>query len=206
MDKYGEAQVEYFRSRIAEHGLTDRILWNSPRSQIARFRVLAECGIEAGHTVLDVGTGFGDFYTHLQQAGKQPARFLGLDLLPECVEEARRRHPDPSAEFRAGTLTDLRAEQFDWIVASGIFFLPSEDWSARTRAWLGEAYAIARRGIAVNFLSSYSKAPDPRSHYADPGALFSVAMTVTPRVTLRHDYLPHDFTLYLLRDDPNEIA
>jgi SAM-dependent methyltransferase len=204
MDEYREAQVEYFRSKIAEHGLTDRILWNSPRSQATRFRVIAECGIEAGDTVLDVGTGFGGLYAHLQEAGKQPARFLGLDLLAECIEEARRRHPDPQAEFREGTLTGLREEQFDWVVASGIFFLPSEDWSDRTRAWLEEAYSRARRGVAVNFLSSYSAAPDPHSHYTDPGALFSVAMAVTRRVTLRHDYLPHDFTLYLLRDDAHE--
>ncbi len=44
--------------------------------------------------ILDVGCGRGDVLASLQQWGAKPKNLYGVDLLPDRIEEAKRRYPD----------------------------------------------------------------------------------------------------------------
>src|SRR5207253_11251296 len=66
----------------------------------ATRRALERAGLEdlSGRLVLDVGCGVGDQLARARELGAAAADLVGIDLLPDRIEEARRRYPD--LEFR----------------------------------------------------------------------------------------------------------
>jgi SAM-dependent methyltransferase len=191
--------AERHRHELAAHGPSLGAVGWSLQSQRKRFEVLAELGPMANARVLDVGCGFGDFLAFLQEAGQIPASYAGIDVVAEFIDEARRRYPD--ACFNVADLIDLPGENiYDYCVASGIFYLPSSRWNKYVRETTLKMLAISEKGVAINFLSSFSRRPDGTSYYADPGAVLRLlGQHVCSRLVLRHDYLPNDFTIYLYK-------
>jgi len=53
--------------------------------------------------------------------------------------------------------------------------------------------------MAVNMLSTYVDYRDKTLSYVKPEMAFGLAKTMTPRVVLRYDYMPYEFTLYLYK-------
>ena len=41
--------------------------------------------------------------------------------------------------------------------------------------------------------------------YSDPSQVFRFCKSLSEWVVLRHDYLPHDFTIYMYKNNPNTI-
>ena len=63
-------------------------------------------------------------------------------------------------------------------------------------------YQLANKGVGFNLLSSFA----PENHkqtdilqYFDPSEIISFCMSITSQVTLRHDYLPNDFTIMMYK-------
>ena len=111
------------------------------------------------------------------------------------VEHARRRYPrarSPSADPLAGGMDAT----WDWAWRAGSSTCATKDSYGR---WSG-ALRRARRGAALNMLSTWSPVQEPAQYYADPAVVLDFCGTLTSRVVLRHDYLPHDFTVYLYRE------
>ena len=53
--------------------------------------------------------------------------------------------------------------------------------------------------IALNFLSIFSDYFSPGEYYANPETILKIAFSLTSKVVLRHDYMSHDFTIYLYK-------
>jgi SAM-dependent methyltransferase len=201
---YVDAMAERHKAEFAIHGPTIGAVGWSEASQRKRFEVIAELGPMHNTRVLDVGCGFGDFLSFLEGVANVPAAYTGIDVVPEFVDEARRRHP--GARFDLGDVIDMPAGVvYDFAVASGIFYLPGADWAdwmEHVRATASKMFAICDKGVALNFLSQFSPRPDEVSYYADPGAVLNLfGRYVSSHLVLRHDYLPNDFTVYLYKRD-----
>lgn len=172
--------------------------WVSTATQEARFAALAAVGDLEGASVLDVGCGIADFYAYLTRRGIA-ARYAGMDFTPAMLATARRRFPHLAFYERDIHRTSVEeAERADYVVASGLF---SHMDQALLHQALPTLFALCRRGLAFNVLSTLA----PRPHaaglfHADPLATFTHCRTLTPWVTLRHDYLPNDFTICLYRE------
>ena len=70
--------------------------------------------IPPGSRVLEIGCGTGDLLAALA-----PARGVGIDVSPNMVERAARKHPD--LEFRVGDAEDLELDEtFDYVVLSDV--------------------------------------------------------------------------------------
>ncbi|MBI3160553.1 MAG: class I SAM-dependent methyltransferase [Chloroflexi bacterium] len=82
-----------------------------------RYAEFFSARIPPGQRVLDVGCGLGAVAYHLAQAG---AQVVGMDIVPEKIEEARQRHSHPNAEYRVGDALALRDEAFDVVVLSNV--------------------------------------------------------------------------------------
>jgi pseudaminic acid cytidylyltransferase len=196
----------FFDDLVARHGVDHRAVnWGSRASQAARFEVLtAVAGPDglAGASVLDVGCGVGDLRQWLNDRRLDVA-YTGVDLAPGMVEVARARFPGD--RFLCASVLDLPsslAAQYDYVLASGIFFLRQTEPEAFVREATGQMFARARRALAFNSLSAWGTTRDLGEYYADPAATLEGCRALTPWATLRHDYHPADFTVYLYRERP----
>jgi SAM-dependent methyltransferase len=169
-----------------------------PRRRI-RFDVLREVGVCSGCSVLDLGCGFGDFRTYL--AGHNLAvEYTGYDINPRLIAIAREKHP--GARFEVKDIQTEPFPEFDFIVSSGSFNVPltGQDNYAFVADLLDACFAHARRGVAIDFMSSYVDFRKPEAFHYEPERLFALAKKVTKRVCLRHDYPLFEFCLYLYPD------
>jgi len=193
------AYKEFHKKLYKEHGNNIKSLDWSEESQWKRFEVLASIGKWNNKTVLDVGCGFGDFLSCLytQEGLFQPKNYVGIDVMNEFVEAAKKKYP--FGEFRNTDIIDIN-DNFDYVIASGIFYLPSNDWVERTSNILQKMFNLCNIGIGANFLSALSPNQKDGRYYADPSYVLVNTMNfISKKVILRHDYLPNDFTVFVYK-------
>ncbi|HET6611212.1 MAG TPA: class I SAM-dependent methyltransferase [Kofleriaceae bacterium] len=200
---YAEQVQRFYRSEVDRHGYNHKGLgYRRQESQVRRFEVLADIGTLHRCRILDVGAGLGDFLAYLYRRGVVPD-YTGLELCEHLVAGSEQRFSTGALgryRFIAGDILDLSVDApFDYVIASGIFGLHTTETRARVAPTLKRMVALSTRGVAVNFLSANATAHAERSEYLRPADLLEIAWGLTPAVTLRHDYLPNDFTLYLYR-------
>lgn len=198
---------ERYGARLQAHGVSARALgWGSREHQETRFAVASSLCDFTGKRVLDYGCGFADLLGHLQARGATPAEFTGVDLNPEFVEVARGRYPE--ARFFANDLAaeDEASWSADVVVMLGLlnYRQPELDNFAFARRMLRLAFAWARECVICDFHSDVSIPEYPREdwiNYYPPARILELGLSLTPLVSLRHDYacLPQREMLLVLR-------
>lgn len=192
---------EHYAQLLARHGVSHRALdWGSRESQQLRFSVLSEVGELRGCSVLDVGCGLADFWEFLRARGIE-VDYTGVDLSPQMIAKAADRFP--GLRLIAGNVleSDLPAGGYDYVIASGIFtFLGESEAEDHAVRLIEKLYGLARRAAAFNALSTWAPERAPGEFQLDPVAVLARCRELCPRVVLRHDYLAHDFSVYLYRD------
>jgi len=179
---------------VARHGRSHRAVdWGSASSQRLRLRVLTEIGALEGASILDVGCGLGDLYALLQEEGLA-VDYHGIDLTPEMTAAVRERFPGIRVDTAHLLDLDPEARRYDFVLASGIFYLLEDVREAW--ALIEHMYRLAMRGVGFNSLSTWGPAPQDEL-VLDPLHTADRCRRLTSALVLRHDYLPHDFTIYL---------
>ena len=174
--------------------------YGRPLSQQIKFRVLADVASIANKRLLDVGCGFADYADYLQERYGS-VLYSGLDLSQRMIEKAKLLHPN--LDLRVGNIMDEAArEEFDIVSANGIFYLLGEDASRIMHRIIVRMYEKARLAVAFNSLSVWAPAKELNEYYANPQETVEFCRSITPWVVMRHDYLPHDFTIYMYRKQP----
>jgi trans-aconitate methyltransferase len=191
--------VAFYESRHAELGDNIRSLgWNTEADQNLRFDVLCDIADLSGESVCDVGCGFGDLRIHLNRRFTDVA-YSGVDVTPAFVKTARSNHagvPFYCVDIVEETF-DRRADYF--LLSGALNFRVDDNW-AHTTAMLTRMFALANKGVAVNFLTTLVNFQRPVNYHHDPMQTFAFARTLTRWVTIRHDYPLWEFTLYLYHD------
>jgi SAM-dependent methyltransferase len=189
-----------YRKLLDEHGFSFKTLnWGSREGQHLRFSVLAQVADLRGCSVLDVGCGLGDLYGWSKERGLGVV-YTGLDLTRELVEQARLRHPE--GRFISGSILDediFRGEKFDYVLSSGIFYTYRTGAYNWMKSAAGRMWNLCNKGVAFNTLSGWSVEKDGAEFYADPAETVTLCHAFTPWVSMRHDYHPRDFTMYMYR-------
>lgn len=192
--------IAHYDGLLSRHGQSHRSLyWGSAASQQLRFQVLSEVGDLRGAVVLDVGCGLGDLNGYLCEKGMD-VRYTGWDLTPSMVTAARQRFPHLNFENRNILAPDAdpidEGKRADYVFSSGLFTFADDGF---LRQAVGKMYALCDKALAFNTLSSIALDKDAGEYYADPMTVLNFCLSITPWVTLRHDYMPHDFTVYMYR-------
>lgn len=195
-----DAIAGFFDGLVQRYGRDIRSLdYGSPESQRIRFQVLAEALDLSGKSILDVGCGFADFADYLSTI-YHDVEYVGVDLSPKMVATARQLHPHLDISV-ADILAEPPKRRFDMVTATGIFYLLGEDALPMMRALIERMFELSRDTIAFNSLSTWATVKEPGEFYADPVDTLNFCRSLTSHVVLRHDYLPHDFTI-IMRKTP----
>lgn len=186
----------YFESVNAYPNDHRGVKWSSHYSQFIRFKVICDIAPEVFESrILDVGCGLGHLVDYLISQGFN-GHYKGIDLVSQMISGAHKRHP--TFDFETNDIDSVSFDSYDFVLASGIF--PFVDWEY-TQDTIRALFARALKGVAFNCLSALEK-PYKREAgltYYSPIEVFNFCQTITPKLTLRHDYLTNDFTIYLYK-------
>jgi ubiquinone/menaquinone biosynthesis C-methylase UbiE len=203
--------VERYSNRLRQFGLDPRTLgWDRRESQFVRFGVASQAFSFAGRSVLDLGCGLADFHEHLyQDATSAPASYTGVDINPDLVDVCRRRFPNASFDVRNILHNPYSAERWDVVTLFGLLNLRFSEFSNETyaRQFITEAFRLCNQAVIVDMLSNRTDAGYPREgfvYYYEPAEMLDFAFSLTPHVTLRHDYrsIPQREFMLVLRREP----
>jgi len=171
--------------------------WRSKESQQARFDAVLSQGNLDGKTVLDVGCGFGDLADSLQV--KAPtALYTGYDINPQFIEVCRSKAPERAFELR-NILTNPPETPFDVVVSVGPINIELGHNEDLVREMLRAMYKSCTQHCVMSMASSEYRGSDRGFHYYDPVEILDFALSLTKSVMLKHDYLPHDFSIFMFR-------
>jgi SAM-dependent methyltransferase len=195
-----ERIVKRYSARLREHGDDIRTLASGTEERRrVRFDVLTDVGVETGASIVDVGCGFGDYFGYLRERGIV-VDYTGIDINPDLVAVARAKYP--SARFLVDDIQRNPPPPCDFFVSTSAFNLrlDHEDNYQFAAEMLRIMYGQARRGVAVDFLTSYVDYPSPHGFHYEPERLLTIAKRLTKRVAIRHDYPLFEFCVYLYPD------
>lgn len=188
----------YYEELVREYGHDARACdYGRPQSQEVKFRVLSEVMALDHCRILDVGCGFADFYRYLK-ARYSGVRYHGIDICPAMVKEAQRINPGLGVQV-ANILDYSASEPVHVVTANGIFYLLGEEAWPLMQRMVARMFELAEVAVAFNSLSAWAEDKEEGEFYADPLQVIEFCRRLTPWVTLRHDYHPRDFTVYMYK-------
>jgi SAM-dependent methyltransferase len=184
--------------------------FGSRDTQFKRFKVLVEIGLRPGDSVLDAGCGLGHMVEFLRRY-ELPVHYTGYDVSKIFISHAKQKNLSSSVshnfsvEFEVKDLfKDPISTTFDWVLCSA--------FNLMTPRLAKKLFEACTKGTAINFLSSYAKkksslfAPELIFPHLNPAKVFTLyKKKITPWVILCHDYLPHDFTIYMYRSPQSRL-
>lgn len=191
--------IRNYRALYRRHRKGASVAQASIEGQTFRFEKLVQIADLTGASVLDVGCGIGDLYPYLiRRFGA--VDYLGVDIVPELVQEAAATHRDARFVCRDILAEPLDAS-FDWVLMSMMFnnALP-HDADAFLRQMVTEAFRLSRKGLAFNFISTYVNFRDGGLEYHDPVAVLDFCLrALTTRVAMYHHYERCDVAIFLYK-------
>jgi SAM-dependent methyltransferase len=201
-----EETRERYRERWLQYGYDPRTLgWNKGLQSVRFLGAVESLRPEEHASVLDVGCGFGDFLSFLRGRG-WTGSYRGVDVVPELIDEARRRHgADGAFECRdasAGPITGKSA----MALAIGMFNhrLRSDHW-----AFVEETFAAMWNAtthvVVVDFLSTTADQRREDLFFADPCDAFALGRKYSRRLAIHHGYMPFEFQLKVWHDQAFDV-
>jgi SAM-dependent methyltransferase len=175
--------------------------WTAKGQQARYVQMLRIDPALAGARVLDYGCGMGDFAAFLDTHAPG-VTYTGIDINPRLIEIARRRNP-------RGRFLVLDIEEdappedfgpFDYVFVIGVFNNRIEGATEAMKNAVARLFPLARRALGLSCISSYSATRDADINYVSPEEMVSFALGyVTPHVTLLHEHVQDDLTLFLYK-------
>ncbi len=198
-DEEKKKTLDRYNERLKVYGYDPKTLgWLKGKQEI-RFQVLSEIGNLQNCSVLDVGCGFGDLYGFFHKK-RIKIKYTGVDINSQLLEIGMELYP--SAVFEEMDFEEFPLEKkFDWAFASGIFNFKLKNNDQFIKNTLSKMFSLSKKGVAVDFLSSYVDFQNGGAYYSNPEQIFSFCKKLSRRITLRHDYMPFEFCIYIYKND-----
>lgn len=186
------------------NGLNSKALWGSKESQERRFEVLEKVFLsKSDFSVIDYGCGLGHFYEYLIKKGYSNIKYIGVELNERFVEETKNRLPNVQIELGSSKKVESLLESgVDYLVSSGIYNLGESEELVQSLFIIdySKFFDLIKMGLAANFLSRMSNKKDEKSIYHNPYSLLKQCEErISKNIVYFHNYLPHDFTIFLYK-------
>ncbi len=189
---------DHYRGLFVEHGDHPLATQMSREGQVYRYRKLFEIADLDGASVLDIGCGLGEMYPALRE--RYPtARYEGIDLVPEMVAQAARKHP--GVRFRAvDLLSTTIPERYDYVLLSGVFNNAMAEATGYLERLVDQSWSLTTKGLGFNFLPIHVNFSQPTMAYHDPARVLDFCVRrLSPRVRMDHHYERCDVAVFVSR-------
>ena len=154
-------QNDYYLKRLHDHGFfsAHSVGWTE-FLQYELFdnlsAIFSERRCDESFSVLDAGSGLGDFAGQIRSMGFNSVRYTGIDIMPEMVEASRNKYTQD--RFITGDFMKISfIELFDYAVCSGALNIITERTYDRHFDYViqfaHKLYTITRHACAFNLLS-----------------------------------------------------
>tara|TARA_B110000259_G_scaffold184946_1_gene233009 strand:+ start:6602 stop:7669 length:1068 start_codon:yes stop_codon:yes gene_type:complete len=174
--------------------------WGSIKSQKTRFNVISNLIFDhtsqKNFSLLDVGCGLGDFYSHINKNYK--VSYTGIDNCPFFIKHAINKYHNTNfyitSIFNKFFFSKIK---FDYVIASGLFTFFNSKYLFH-KAILA-MWNLSKKGIIFNCLLF-----DP--HNIVDGELsfkhndvLNYCKKISPKIKILSNYHPNDFTIFMYK-------
>jgi SAM-dependent methyltransferase len=216
--KIAEETIDRYCRRYQKFGYDARSLgWGSNQQQHYRFAQTLDGPIDfTNYSIVDIGCGFGDYFEFLRGAKQTISSYVGWDVNPDLIKEASRRYAmADGVRFAQCNLMDPIFTKTELCPVADIgvmlgvlnFNLAGKaDNYTYSELAIRRAWALSNKALIVDFLSSYKDPQYPAESgvfYHEPEKMLAFALTLSSRVTLKHNYLSipqREFMLFIERE------
>ena len=194
-----EYVISFFDKNLRLHGDRPEAVRWSVQGQLMRYQNLLDIGAIDKTRSLDFGCGKGDFLQFLTDRGIT-VDYTGYDINANLISLAQKKFPE--GRFRVFDIDlDTLDEDFDYIFLCGVFNLRVSELDVTIRNTLQILFRHCRKGLAFNALSDLNPRKVFELQYTSPEDIFRFAAgNLSPYVSLRHDRMLYDFTMFVYRD------
>jgi 2-polyprenyl-3-methyl-5-hydroxy-6-metoxy-1,4-benzoquinol methylase len=192
-------EAEIYQRGLEKYGESPQALhWVDYGSMAMRFKYLVKDLDIEGRRILDAGCGMGDLLPFLYTKADD-FDYLGVDMNEGFINIAKKRY-EPH-RFAVGNPFDGKFKgNFDIVISSGVMNINVENWQTHRKTMIKNMFKLSRRTLAFNMAGGFKPArSDSLIAYADAADILEFCKSLTPKVSLKADYLPQDFTIVMHR-------
>jgi len=197
LKQISKSTIDRYSERYKKLGRDVKTLgWGSDEQQRYRFnQVFRVLNLDGKH-VLDIGCGFGDFYTLCSELDYKLCHYTGWDINPDLINEAKNQNKECSFDVVNIAESKILSPVADVGVMLGVLNLNFKDKFNNlefSKMMIANAFSTVSETLVVDFLSAKrikEYPPEDFVYYHDPSEMLSFALSLTPNVRLFHDYAP----------------
>lgn len=183
------------------------LAWHDAERMQRRFDIFAglimDIPEERPISVNDHGCGYGAMFDSFKNLkAMKHGRYYGYDISPDMIVEARKRIPDPRAEF---LVSHVATEEADYSFVSGTWnmkmWAKNDEWRDFVYENLRDLWSKTRVALGFNMLSTTNPAHHEETlYYADPAHMIEFCRReLSPNVRRVDRLEPREFVVFLLR-------
>ena len=205
--------IERYSKRLGTLGYDVKTLgWGNVEQQEYRFAQTVSSEINfRDKSVMDIGCGFGDYYSFLQKSKVDLEKYLGVDINPDLITEAKKIHQNDrkvSLEVLNVLENNVKEPITNIGVMLGVLNLNlKEDFDNYEYSFraIKNAFSYVSEVLVVDFLSTnlvenYEK--EDFVFYHSPIKMLEFALTLSDNVLIKQNYMAipqREFMLYIYK-------
>jgi SAM-dependent methyltransferase len=193
---------ELYDDRVRGLGIGPKSVgWESTEQQELRFKQLVHGLCLNDTSVLDLGSGFGDFFSYLESRGICLSRYLGIDVSKEMLAAAKKRFEGNSnVSFSQADFLDFQAGRWDFVVASGsLNYRFGENMLEYLESVISKFSGICQKGLMINLLTDRVDFMQLQHAHYDPESVRVMMDRYFSSVTVIENYGLYEFTVQGLK-------
>jgi SAM-dependent methyltransferase len=207
------AKFEFKLKKIEYHNLTSylhsfktfknsfkSLQWGSFKSQKTRFNIISNLIFDhtshSKFSLLDVGCGLGDFYSHISKNYK--VSYMGIDNSPYFIKYAINKHRINNfyitSIFNKSFFNKIK---FDYVIASGLFTFFKSKYLFHKAIFA--MWKLSKKGIIFNcLLFDPDNIIDGELSFKHNEVL-NYCKKISPKIKILSNYHPNDFTIFMYK-------